>query len=385
MKKRIALDEMLLVKGARVCAGSRMLSRVPSLIDSAVAERLENAGDTLACRAEVGEFSIDLAGETSTDGARMRDGACISHAAELLLDGKADACVVLDVNGSPRRAAAQWGLVCIKPTFGCVSTYGVTSAAPSGETVAVMGRTAEACREVLDVIAGFDARDGKSVPEQMRIPTQKEILRVLIPTELSEGLDGETRAELERTANVLRALGVSVTYASMPWLEAAHAAWNTVLCADLSKSTARYDGVRFGHRSERSASLDELYTNSRGEGFGKLLKCAILYGSEVVSPENYDRLFRTSLCVRTQLIEAMTDLTAQDGALLLPATSVARYTEAWLAHCAFPSFEENKYTAPASLTGLPSVVFGGVQLVGARYSEDALLSLAERAEKGGAV
>jgi aspartyl-tRNA(Asn)/glutamyl-tRNA(Gln) amidotransferase subunit A len=369
----------------RVGAGSRMLSRVPSLIDSTIAERLARAGYTVAGRAEVGEFSIDLSGETSTDGAHMRDGAYVTHAAELLLDGKADACVVLDVNGAPRRAAAQWGLACIKPTYGCVSTYGVTSAAPSGETVAVMGRTARACREVLDAISGFDVRDGKSVPEGMRTPAQEEILRVLIPTELSEGLDGEMGAELERTANALRSQGVSVTYTSMPWLEEAHAAWNTVLCADLSKSTARYDGVRFGHRSEKSSSLDGLYTNSRGEGFGTLLKCAILYGSEVVSPENYDRLFRASLCVRTQLTRALEEMTAEHGALLLPATSVRRYTDAWCANCAFPAFEENRYTASASLTGLPAIVFGGVQLVGARYSEDALLLLAERMEKGGDV
>lgn len=380
---RVALEEMLLQRDVPIGAGSRMLAQCPSLFDGAVAERLRADAEITLLRAECGEFSIDLLGETAFGGRRVRDRGLVSHAAELLLDGAADAAVSLDVNGAPRRSAAQRGLVCIKPTYGSISRYGAVSAVPSGETVALTARSSRDCRALLSRLAAHDVRDGTSLSETACARVREDgacARRVAIPEELLAGIDGETSARMDTAAERLRACGTQVSFVSTQTLSAAHAAWNTVLCAELCKGTARYDGVRFGHRAKGCQTLDELYSRSRGEGFGVLLKCAILYGSDVLSPENFGDVYCRALRVRTAVRDCLTALLSEYDALLTPACSVGRYREEI---GEFAPFEENFYTAPASLTGLPAVVAGGVQLIGDFFSDGMLLSTAEAVAEGG--
>ncbi len=383
--KNIALDEMLLVKGTTVSAGSRMLKGCAALFDSAVAEKLRAMGVDFGVRARVGEFSIDLLGETSADGALVRDGEIRSASAELLLQGSAEACVGLDVNGGMRRACAQNRLVCVKPTYGSISRHGVVSVVPSGETVSVMARSAGICREVLSALVTHDVRDGTSLSEAQCARVRESGVmprRIALPTEMLCGIGGEVQAHVETAVAMLRASGAEVISVSAKALAEAGAAWNMILCAELCKSTARYDGVRYGYRAEQYETLDELYAKSRGEGFGTLLKCAILYGSEVLSSENYERLYCKALRVRTLVRECFSRLFEDFDAVLTPAVSKMSYTEEHLRADAFFAFRENFYTAPSSLAGVPAVVAGGVQLIGDSFSEGTLLAVADVIERG---
>ena len=375
---RIALSQMLLLKDTPVCAGSLMLGESKAMFDGAVAERLRGA--TLL-RAACGEFGIDLCGETACTDDTVKDGA------SLLLSKKADAVVSLDVGGDVRRVAAQKGLVCIKPTYGAISRYGVVSVVPSGETVAITGASARVCRGVLSLLACHDERDGTSLPDALCARIGERVApprRVLIPTELLDGADRAVEARVENAAAALRARGAEVVYASVPILLSAHAAWNTVLCAELCKSTARFDGIRYGHRTTNYQMLDELYSRSRSEGFGTLVKCAILYGSDVLSPERCEAVYQKALCVRTAIKTELSRLFSEYDALLMPACSAKEYTKEWMAAREFSAFEENRYTAIASLTGVPAVVAGGVQLVGDALCEEKLLLAAEIVEGGDA-
>ena len=146
---------------------------------------------------------------------------------------------------------------------------------------------------------------------------------------------------------------------------------------ELCKSTARYDGIRYGYRTNDFATLDELYTNSRTEGFGILTKAAILYGSEVLSPENYQTVYQKALRVRRVIAEEFTKLFQNFDAILLPACSQMVYTEEQIKADRYLAFEENRYTAPATLAGLPAVVAGGAQLIGKANCEHALLDVAK--------
>lgn len=363
-KPRVSLDEMLLVKGTPILAGSRMLADCIALFDSAVAERLRAAGYSLGERIPVGEFAVDLPKE---------------GAASPLECPETLALVSLDVNGNARRACARDGGVCIKPTYGSISRYGAVSVAPSGETVSVTARCASDCREVLSSLVSYDDRDGTSLPEELCARVRETGIvprRVCIVKEFLQGTAEDVRAQADAVAASLRASGVEVIHIEDAVLPVAHAAWNTVLCAEICKSTARYDGIRYGYRSEKSKTLDSLYTHSRGEAFGALLKSAILYGSEVLSPKNYEALYCKSLRVRTKVRERFDALFSEYDAVLLPAVSALRQG------AEYDVFSENFYTAPSSLTGLPCAVVGGVQLIGAPFSEGMLLRLAELAEGG---
>jgi aspartyl-tRNA(Asn)/glutamyl-tRNA(Gln) amidotransferase subunit A len=148
----VYLDDMILTKDLPTTAGSKMLEGYMSLFDATVVEKLAAAGHTVAGKVSVGEFAIDLVGETAFAGGET--------AAQVLKSGAADAVICLDVNGAPRRIAAQNGLCFIKPTYGIVSRFGTVPVACSGECVGVMAGTAADCRKILSALAGKDERDG---------------------------------------------------------------------------------------------------------------------------------------------------------------------------------------------------------------------------------
>lgn len=381
--KKVALSDMILTKNMPTCAGSNMLAGYVSLFDATVAEKLAENGYSVCGKAGVGEFAIDLYGETAATGACVGDDSRLLYpAAEILKEESAMAVVSLDVNGAERRAAACEGLTFVKPTYGTVSRFGTVAAACSGETVGVMAKTADTCKEVLSAIRSYDEKDGTSLPISMR-KSVSPIKRVAVLTAFLAKADDTVKARVKATAAALAAAGVTVEETDGVALLDAGEAWNVLLCAELCNNVSRYDGVKYGYRTKNYKTIEELYTNSRTEAFGLLLKAAILYGSDVLSADNYEAVYDKALRVRRALSEYCKELFTKYDALLLPATTSAGYTEAQVKADAYLCFKENLYTAPASITGLPCVVTGGAQLLGPAFAEDALLDLAALLEKEG--
>ena len=372
MNKRMIVEDMLLTVDTPTTAGSKMLDGYMSLLESEALARAKAAGYAFSGKAKVGEFAIDLLGETSFHGAIVKDGVIKSATAESILSGDADVALCLDVNGAPRRAAAQAGLVSVKPTYGRVSRYGTVPVACSGETVSVMAKTAADCRALLDAVAGHDDKDGTSLPEALctKVSEAAPVRRVA----LVKNFKGEKIGE---AIDALKAAGIEVIEMESEILAAARAAWNVLMCAELCNNVSRYDGVKYGYRAENFMGLDELYTNSRTEAFGELLKTAILFGSETLSTENYKPVYDKCLRTRRVICEEFAKILSDVDAVLLPVVSALAYSEASVAEKKHLAFEENLYTAPASITGLPAVVAGGVQLVGKAFSENALLDAAK--------
>lgn len=363
--KRIIIDDMFLTTDSATTAGSRMLEGYQSPVEATVVQKAQTAGYTLAMKTSVGEFAIDLLGETCAHGAQFRQGILQNASAQMLLQNDVMAALCLDVNGYPRRAAAQRGFVCLKPTHGAISRQGVISVAPSGEAVDILARNVADCRELFSAVA--EKNDIKEAP----------IRRVAVLTSLDTEMNPEVKQRVDATISNLEKSGIYTTYVENNVFCAAKAAWNVILCAELCKNTARYDGIRYGHRAESFANLDELYVNSRTEGFGDLVKAAILYGSEVLSAQNYQKIYEKSLRVRRVIAEEFAKVFENFDAVLLPACSQMFYTEEQVLKEKYIAFEENRYTAPATLAGLPAVVAGGVQLIGKPNAEEALLDVAK--------
>ena len=385
--RKIIADDMILTKDIPTTAGSRMLEGYVSLFEAEALTRAKAAGYTLVGKADVGEFAIDLVGETSCNGACVADGKLVNASAEIIKNNDAEAALTLDVNGSVRRAAAQSGLVSVKPTYGTVSRYGVIPVACSGETVSVMAKDADACAELLAAIMGHDAKDGTSLSDEQCANVAHnswDIHRVALVTSLTAGIDASVRAKLDGAIKTLVADGIEVCEIDGSLLNAARPAWNILMSAELCNNVSRYDGVKYGHRAESFSGIDELYTNSRTEAFGELLKTAILFGSDTLSTENYMKVYDKALRTRRVIVNEFTKLFGEFDAILMPACSTLAYTEDMLKADVYGAFVENLYTAPASITGLPAVVAGGVQLIGKAFSEAALLNVAKKLEKEGA-
>lgn len=384
-KKAIIADDMMLTSDMPTAAGSKMLDGYMSLFEAEVLTRAKNAGYDLVGKTDVGEFAVDLVGETSYNGANVKDGVILNPTAEALKTGEVKAAICLDVNGTTRRAAAQNGLVSVKPTYGTVSRYGTVPVACSGECVSVMAGSAADARELLGVIAGHDDKDGTSLSEELCQSVNKcgELRRVAVLGAMEKGIDTSVEAKLCKFKSLLRSNGVEVVEIEDDIIAAARPAWNVLMSAELCNNVSRYDGVKYGYRAQNFSGIDELYTNSRTEAFGELLKKAILFGSDTLSTENYMKVYDKALRVRRVIVERFAEIFKDFDAVLMPACSVMEYTEDMVKANKSLSFEENFYTAPASISGLPAVVVGGVQLVGRVFSEGTLLSAAELYEKEG--
>ncbi len=382
----VVLDDLFLTKDMPTTGGSKMLDGYMSLFDAEVISRLKDAGYDIAGKANIGEFSVDMLGETSYFGACEKDGVLTYASSEILDEGNITAVLNLDVNGTPRRAAALSGKVFVKPTYGTVSRYGTIAVACSGETVGVMANSAADCGKVLSAIAGHDDKDGTSLSEAecAKIKTGAEftkIKKIAVAKSVTDSADENVKAKIAHFREVMSAQGVEFVEVDDTVLTLAKTAWNICMSAELCNNVSRFDGVKYGYRTKNYKTIGELYTNSRTEAFGELLKTTILFGSDTLSTENYMKVYDKALRIRRVVSEKFAEIFAQFDAVLLPACGKTAYTMDDIKANKYLSFDENLYTAPASLTGLPAVVVGGVQLVGKAFSENALLDTAAAFEK----
>ncbi len=379
----IAVDDTILVKDIEACAGSKMLTGFKPLFSAEAVTRLEAKGYKIAGKTNVGEFGLDLLGEFSY-GAES-EGTLKGAAADLVASGEVKAALAVDMNGTARRAAAISGIDFLKPTYGTVSRYGVISCAASGEQIGVYAKDASGVQEIMNVIAGHDEKDGTSLKNESYDYSFQPVSgkKVAIIKELLEKADDETKKRVSVYADALRAKGVTVEEISFNLFDAANVAWQILMTAETCNNISRYDGVKFGHRAKEYKNIDELYVNSRTEGFNFLTKAVILYGSDVLSKNRYEACYDKSLKVRRVIAEKFQELMANYDAILTPAASKITY-EAYDIHEAFKKvFEESVFTALANLIGTSALVSGGVQLMGKHFSESLLLSLADAAKKEG--
>lgn len=383
-KGTIAVDDTILVKNVPATAGSRILEGFKPLFSAEAVTRLEEKGYTVSGKTHVGEFGLDLCGEFSYYSEKETN--LKGAAAELIAKGEVTAALGVDMNGATRRAAALSDICFVKPTYGTVSRYGIISCASSGEQLGVYASKVATAAEILGVIAGHDEKDGTSLKEKAyNYTTDADISgkRVCIIKELLEKSDDATREKVLAYAEKLRTNGVVVEEISVDFFEIANTAWQILMSAETCNNVSRYDGVKYGHRAKEYRNIDELYVNSRTEGFNFLTKAVILYGSDVLSKNRYDACYGKSLKIRRVISERFEGLMKDYDAILLPACSKTAY-EAYEIKDAFGKvFSESVFTAVANLIGIPAVVSGGVQLMGKHFAESELLSFAGAIERMG--
>ena len=371
-KGNIAVDDTLLISGTPATAGSKMLENFTPLFTADVVERAEKAGYTVSGKANVGEFGLDLLGETSYFGDVTEDGTLRGAAAELVRKGEITAAINVDINGAPRRAAAVSGVAFVKPTYGTVSRYGVISAVASGETVGVTAKSVKTAAELLSAIAGHDDKDGTSLPEvKYEYKTDLDVkgMKVAVVKELAD-------AETLDFAETLKAKGAEVEEISLDFVGVAQTAWQILMAAETTNNLSRFDGVKYGYRTAEYKNIDELYVKSRTEAFGFLTKATILYGSDVLAKGKYEACYDKSLRLRRVVVEKMTELFTKYDAVLTAVIS-DKNLKPYDAKDAFKKvYDESRYTAIPSVTGLPAVVSGGVQIIGDYFAESKIMSLA---------
>ncbi len=380
---KIAVDDTILVKDVPATAGSKMLENFKPLFSAEAVERLEKAGYDLAGKTNVGEFGLDLLGETSYFAPETENGNLVGAAASLVASGKVKAALNVDLNGAPRRAAAVSGVDFIKPTYGTVSRYGIIACACSGEQIGVTAANAEDVKEILTVIAGHDSKDGTSLPaEKYEYSTNEDVsaMKICIVKELYDAASAEVKANIDAYAESLKKLGATVEEISLDIVSQAKTAWQILMAAETTNNLSRFDGVKYGYRTPEYKNIDELYVKSRSEAMGFLTKATIIYGSDVLAKAKYEKCYDKSLRIRRVVCDKVREVLSKYDAILAPACSQVSYKPYDVTDAFEKVYGESVFTAIPSITGIPAMVTKGVQLIADSYKESVLLSIAKSVE-----
>ncbi|MBI2080604.1 MAG: Asp-tRNA(Asn)/Glu-tRNA(Gln) amidotransferase subunit GatA, partial [candidate division NC10 bacterium] len=308
----LALKDVLCTKGVRTTCGSKILEPFVPPYDATVVERLRAAGAVFLGKTNMDEFAMGSSTENSGfqptanpwDLGTVPGGSSGGSAAAVAADEAAGA-LGTDTGGSIRQPASLSGVVGLKPTYGRVSRYGLVAFASSLDQIGPLTKDVEDTALLLQVIAGRDPRDSTSadlpVPDYraaLREPVKG--LRVGLPDEyFIEGMDREVEGAVREAMRVLEGLGARPEKVSLPHTDYAVATYYLVATAEASSNLARYDGVKYGHRSRRGQDLIEMYQRTRREGFGPEVRRRIMLGTYALSAGYYDAYYLKALKVRT--------------------------------------------------------------------------------------
>jgi aspartyl-tRNA(Asn)/glutamyl-tRNA(Gln) amidotransferase subunit A len=328
----VAVKDVLCTKAMPTTAGSRILEGFMPPYDATVVARLREAGAVIPGKTNTDEFAMGSSTENSAyfttrnpwDLTRVPGGSSGGSAAAVAA-GECLAALGSDTGGSVRQPASLCGVVGLKPTYGRVSRYGLIAFASSLDQVGVLTKDVTDAAIMLGAIAGHDPRDGTSV--ELPVPDYAEALtgdvtgvRVGVPEAyFVEGLQAAVEEAVRSAVETLAELGAEVRSVSLPHTDYALPVYYLIAPAEASANLARYDGVRYGLRAE-SGSLDELYKQTRGEGFGPEVKRRIMLGTYALSAGYYDAYYLKAQKVRT-LIKADFDAAFEEVDVIVGPTS----------------------------------------------------------------
>jgi aspartyl-tRNA(Asn)/glutamyl-tRNA(Gln) amidotransferase subunit A len=398
----IGLKDVISVAGQPLTASSRMLEHFVSPYDATVTQKLKAAGAVCWGRLNLDEFAMGSSTENSAfrttsnpwDLDRVPGGSSGGSAAAVAA-GEAIAALGSDTGGSIRQPAALCSVVGMKPTYGRVSRYGLIAFASSLDQIGPFARSVEDAASVLGVISGHDRRDSTSV--NLEVPDYNRARAALvksgrrwrlgIPKEyFGEGLDSEVGAAVQAAIEEYRKLGAEIREVSLPHTKYAVGAYYIIATAECSSNLARFDGVRYGHRSEGATDALNLYFKSRAEGFGPEVKRRIILGTYVLSSGYYDAYYLRAQKVRTLIRRDFLEAYRQVDAIVTPTSPTPAFRKGEKGASPLAMYLNDIYTIGVNLAGLPAISLPcgftraglpiGLQVIGQPFKEAELLAIA---------
>lgn len=396
----LAHKDIFCTEGLRTTCASRMLENFTPPYDATVTQRFKAAGAVLVGKTNMDEFAMGSSNENSYfgpcrnpwDQSRVPGGSSGGSAAAVAA-GLVPAATGTDTGGSIRQPAAFCGITGLKPTYGRVSRLGMVAYASSLDQGGPMARSAEDCALLLDVMAGHDPRDSTSADRSVddyvaALDQSLEGLRIGIPTEyFGDGLDDRVEAVISSALADYEQRGATLVELSLPRTSLAIPAYYVVAPAEASTNLSRYDGVRYGHRCENPADLEDLYTRSREEGFGAEVQRRILVGTYALSSGYYDAYYKKAQQVRRLIAEDFRAAFGKVDMIAGPTTPGVAFGLGAKTDDPTAMYPEDIYTLSVNLAGLPamSVPAGfvdnlpvGLQLIGQHFDEGRLLAAAHQ-------
>ncbi len=394
----MAFKDNMCSEGIRTTCSSKMLESFVPPYDATVVERLRESGAIILGKLNMDEFAMGSSTENSAffpthnpwDLTCVTGGSSGGSVASVAAD-EAVYSLGSDTGGSIRQPAAFCGVVGMKPTYGAVSRYGLIAYASSLDQIGPVTKTVRDNALVLNAIAGYDAKDSTSVPYEKPDYTQFLVndvkgIKIGVPSEyFGPGLDKEVAQVLQQAIETLKRLGAEVSECSMPHTEYAMPAYYLIAPAECSSNLARYDGVRYGHRSENNEDLISMFRKTRAEGFGPEVKRRIMLGTYALSSGYYDAYYLKAQKVRTLIKQDFDKALETFDVLLSPTAPTPAFKLGEKSTDPMSMYMSDICTVPLNLAGLPGIsipagfVRGlpvGLQLMGKAFAEGMLYRVA---------
>src|SRR5436190_15831346 len=400
----VGIKDVMVTKGIRTTAGSKILGNYVPSYDCTAVSRLEAAGAVVLGKLNCDEFAMGSSNENSAwhpvrnprDPTRVPGGSSGGSAAAIAAD-IAVAALGSDTGGSIRQPASFCGLVGLKPTYGRVSRYGLIAFASSLDHIGPLTKTVKDAAIVLRTIAGRDPMDSTSaelpVPDYVaELDRPVKALKIGVAKEyLGEGLDAEVRGAIEAAIQKLASLGCEIVEVSLPHTKYAIPAYYLVATAEASSNLARFDGVRYAFRAQGARSLSEMYRRSRDHGFGAEVKRRIMLGTYALSAGYYDAYYLKAQRVRTLLTRDFEEAFKKVDAIVGPTCPTPAFKLGEKVDDPLAMYLADIYTVTANLSGIPgiSIPVGrskenlpiGMQIFGKHFAESTILRVANAYEK----
>ncbi|HWF05758.1 MAG TPA: Asp-tRNA(Asn)/Glu-tRNA(Gln) amidotransferase subunit GatA [Candidatus Angelobacter sp.] len=395
----LGIKDVMVTKGVRTTAGSKILENFIPPYDCTAVKKLEAAGAIVLGKLNCDEFAMGSSNENSAygpvrnprDKSRVPGGSSGGSAAAVAA-GMAVATLGSDTGGSIRQPASFCGVVGLMPTYGRVSRYGLIAFASSLDHIGPLTKTVKDAAILLGVIAGHDPMDSTSanvpVPDYAGdLAKPVSGLRIGIPKEyFGEGLDAEVRTAVEAGIARLRSAGCEIVPFSLPHTAYAIPTYYIIATAEASANLARFDGVRYGHRTKGAHTLSDMYRKSRDEGFGAEVKRRIMLGTYALSSGYYDAYYLKAQRVRTLLTRDFEEAFQKVDAIVTPTAPTAAFKIGEKSDDPLSMYLADIYTVTADLAGIPgiSVPCGetqsglpiGLQILGRHFDESTVLRVA---------
>ncbi len=394
----IAQKDLFCTKGLRTTCGSRILNNFIPPYSATVIENLENAGCISIGKTNMDEFAMGSSNETSFFGnvenpwgKNLVPGGSSGGSAAAVSAGIVPAASATDTGGSIRQPASLCGITGLKPTYGRISRWGMIAFASSLDQAGPMARTAEDCALLLNQMCSHDKKDTTSLDdaipnfeENLNQPLKDKKIGIVKDLDLSS-LDNEVVKVYEDSLKEFEALGASLIDISLPNLSLSVPTYYVVAPAECSSNLSRFDGVKFGRRSEDPKDLEELYIKSRSEGFGDEVKRRILIGSYVLSAGYYDAYYKKAQQVRRLIKNDFDKAFSNIDVIMTPTTRGPAFEMGSKGNDPIQMYLEDLFTISANLAGLPAISIPngnidnkptGIQIIGNFLDESSILNFA---------
>ena len=398
----LAVKDNISTKGILTTAASKMLYNYEPIFDATAVEKAYSKDMIVIGKTNMDEFAMGGSTETSYfkktknawDHSKVPGGSS-GGSATAVASGQVRLSLGSDTGGSIRQPAAFNGVVGLKPTYGRVSRFGLIAFGSSLDQIGPFAQTVKENAQLLTAISGHDAKDSTSAKRDFEDFTAKigqdiKGMKIALPKEyLGEGIAPEVKETILKAAKHFEKLGAVVEEVSLPHSKYGVAVYYIIASSEASSNLQRFDGIRYGYRTENYQNLEDIYVNTRSEGFGDEVKRRIMLGTFSLSSGYYDAYFKKAGQVRTLIIQDFEKVFADYDLILGPTAPSVAYDLDSLNHDPVAMYLADILTIPVNLAGLPGIsipagfVEGlpvGLQLIGPKYSESTIYQAASAFE-----